>query len=435
MSQLESLLATANEAPLLDSLSFQIPSYSTAVIQRKQGCKAFPTSASTLTPTNVRTVRLRLGGNDWTDSASVRLVYTLQNTDGQGRNLVPVCGPWGPFGLVRLMSGGVEIDRIDQMNRAHELHGWRLQTIEHQAAEAVYGWSSAWTGGPHPNQGYIADGQSVTVSSKPMLSVFTSGKAIPNRMLPLELELTLTANAIDWLSPQDYALVPQVASTSYALNSIYLVYDSMALDPSIDESFYRSMLASKRLSMPTMVQYQVTQSIPVNADSLSFNVVRSFSRLSHIWITFVGAGAGTNVATSFVNPRALDPNLVQTLFTHPQFRREQDCPSVRLSIGPMNIPDPGPAERIHEHYMMLQKALNGACPYVDRADFGSQTFVSAFNLCRVPGDPQTALSTRSGDLIRIDLRNLTPGVANTCVVTLWAYQVLSIAEAGISVLD
>ena len=435
MSQLESLLAASGEAPLLDSLSYTVPAASTAVVQRKQGCRAYPTSASTLSPNNTRTVRLRLGGNDWIDPNSVRLVYTTQNTDGNGHNLCPVCGPWGPFGLVRLMSGGVELDRIDMYNRAHELHGWRLLNIQQQAAEAVYGWSSAWTGTPHPNQGYIRDGASVTVSFKPMLSVFMAGKAIPARYLNLELECTLTANAQDWLSPVDYALVPAQASTSYALSNIQLMYDTMVLDPAVEESFFKSLLSNRRLSLPTMFQYQVIQVIPPAADSLSFNVVRSFSRLSHCWLTFVGAGAGTNLTTSFVNPTAADPNLTQTWFAHPQFRRDEDCPSIRLSIGPMNVPDPAPVNTIHEHYFMLQKALGGAVPYLDRADFGAQTFTSVFDLRKVPGDPQSSLSTRSGDLIRFDIRNITPGVAQSCIVTLWAYGIVSIAEQGISVLD
>jgi hypothetical protein len=59
MSALESLIATSGEAPMLDSLDFTLPPASTAVVDRRQHMRAYPTSASTLFPSG--RVRLRLG--------------------------------------------------------------------------------------------------------------------------------------------------------------------------------------------------------------------------------------------------------------------------------------------------------------------------------------------------------------------------------------
>ena len=266
MSALESLIAAGGEAPLLESLTYDIPPASSAVTMRKQGVRAYPTSASTLSPAGVRTVRIRLGGNDWFDPASLRLVYTIQNTDANA-NLCPSCGPWGPFGLVRLLSGGVELDNIPMYHRHHELHGWRLSTMEEQAKEGVFGWASAWTNQtvagntPHPNQGYLAPTASLTVSFKPLLSVFTSGKAIPCRYMPLELELTL-APATEWTNALDYAQNPQAASRAHTIGNIQLMYDSLVLDEAVQESFYKSLLSNRVLSIPTTLFTQVVQTIP-----------------------------------------------------------------------------------------------------------------------------------------------------------------------------
>ena len=73
MSALESLIATAGEAPLQYFLDFSLPPSSTAVVDRHQHVKAYPTSASTLTPTGTRTFRIRLGGDDFIDPMSIRL--------------------------------------------------------------------------------------------------------------------------------------------------------------------------------------------------------------------------------------------------------------------------------------------------------------------------------------------------------------------------
>ena len=63
MSNLEALLGVAGEAPLSEMLNYELPSVNTSVIDRRQHVRAYPTSASTLTPSGVRTVRIRLGGD------------------------------------------------------------------------------------------------------------------------------------------------------------------------------------------------------------------------------------------------------------------------------------------------------------------------------------------------------------------------------------
>ncbi len=434
MSALESLIAAGGEAGLLESLTYDIPPQSTAVVQRKQNVRFYPTSASSLSYTGVRTVRIRLGGNDWLDP-NLRLQYTLQNT-GAGF-LAPVCGPWGPFGMVRLLCNSVEIDRIDWYNRFHELHGWRLLTMEQQAAEGVYGWSSAWTGTPHPNPGILPANASVTVSFKPLLSLFTSGKALPSRYCPVELEFSLTPNAVDWLAPFDHQNPAVAASQVFSINNIQVIADQLVLDEAVQASFYTSLLANRVLSIPITQSIMLQQNIPAGATSVSFNISRAFSRLSHIWLTFLGAGAATNVATSFVMPHVQDAGLVNSWGTYPNFTANTDvvnCPTVRLSIGPMNIPDPAPVSSMSEHWLMLQKALPGV-PYLDRADFMAQTFVSAFDLRRVPGDPTSAISTRAGEMLRVDIKNITADVSQSVIVTLMAYSVVSVREAGITLLD
>ena len=136
--------------------------------------------------------------------------------------------------------------------------------MEQQAAEGVYGWASAWplqtvvTNTPHPNQGFLSPGAPLTVSFRPILSVFTSGKALPMRYMPLELELTL-APATEWTNALDYtALNPAAASREYTIGNIQLLHDSMVLDPAIEESFYKSLLSNRVLSIPTTMFTSVT---------------------------------------------------------------------------------------------------------------------------------------------------------------------------------
>ena len=111
MSALESMIAVSGEAPLLDSLDFSLPPASTAVTDRRQHVRAYPTSASTLSPTGTRTVRIRLGGDDFIDPHSVRLQYTIVN-EVADKPLTPVSGPWGMWGQLYERSNGVELTNI-----------------------------------------------------------------------------------------------------------------------------------------------------------------------------------------------------------------------------------------------------------------------------------------------------------------------------------
>ena len=184
MSALEALVSASGEANLSESLSFELPATSSAIVDRQFSCRAYPTSASTLTPTGTRTCRIRLGGDSFVMPSSLRLRYTIQNLDatpasgnassasvpsgGVGLDLSPVSGPWCVWSLVRVLANGVEIDNVPQMGGMQEQFGWRLLTQEQQVSEAMFGWHSSYTASPangsHPVPGMIAGGASVTVS-------------------------------------------------------------------------------------------------------------------------------------------------------------------------------------------------------------------------------------------------------------------------------
>ena len=130
MSALESLIAASGEAPVHHALDFALPAPSTAVVDRKQHNRAYPTSASTLSLTGTKTVRIRLGGDDFIDPSSIRLQFTINNLEA--KNLCPVTGPWGLWQQVYMRSAGVELDNIPYYNRFHTQYGFNHLTREEQ---------------------------------------------------------------------------------------------------------------------------------------------------------------------------------------------------------------------------------------------------------------------------------------------------------------
>jgi len=209
MSALESLIATSGEAPMLDSLDFTLPAASTAVVDRRQHVR----SALTLTPTGTRTVRIRLGGDDFVDASSIRLQYTITNTSAD-KALVPWSGPWGAWSQVYLRSNGVELDNIPQYGRFHQQYGWNQLSQEQQVGEVgISGLAGSWNANGTPSLGTLAAGASFTVLHKVHVSLFNSGKLLPTRYMPLELEMSLNSTVADWLNANAGIIIPRPSTS------------------------------------------------------------------------------------------------------------------------------------------------------------------------------------------------------------------------------
>ena len=148
--------------------------------------------------------------------------------------------------------------------------------LEQFGEASICGMSGSWGNGANnqPQMGYIATNGSYTVMHKMHLSIFSSGKLLPTRYAPMELEMTLNSQVSDWLGP--------TGSQAFQISNIQLLYDAYVLDEAVQESFYKALLSSRVLSIPTMTVYQVVQSIPTGFTTFSFSAVRAFSRLSHV---------------------------------------------------------------------------------------------------------------------------------------------------------
>jgi hypothetical protein len=268
--------------------------------------------------------------------------------------------------------------------------------------------------------GGINAGQSYTVIHKLHLSLFNSGKLLPTRYAPLEVELTTTSNPGDWL------LVSGSSSSNYSISNVQLIYDAYVLDEAVQSSFYKALLANRVLSIPTMTVYQVVQSIPAGSTSFSFAAVRAFSRLSHVWLTFRKSSNGAK-ARSFIVPTTITDFGENPVLS-------DVAPSARLSIGSHYWPDPQPAATIPELFYQFQQAIPNV-PNITRDNFtDGLAFTIVFDVRKVPSDPTSAISTRSGDLLRVDLANLTPNAADECWMTLFAFSVTAIRESGVTLL-
>ena len=134
MSQVESLIAAARDPGLHPGFVYDIVPTSSAIVDRKQGVPAYPTSATSLSQTGTRNCRIVIGSDGFCDASSVRLVFTINNHDTT-RRLKFWSGAHGAWSSVRLLSQGTEIERIDNYGRHHEVFAFKLLPFQDQWAE------------------------------------------------------------------------------------------------------------------------------------------------------------------------------------------------------------------------------------------------------------------------------------------------------------
>jgi len=404
---------------MLQALSYELPAPSTAIVDRKQSCRAYPSSMSTLSFTGTRSVKIRLGGEEWIDPSSIRIQFTINNT-GTG-SLRPMTGPWGVWQQAFLHSNGVQLDDIGWYGRFHHQYGYAQLSLMDQIAVGNEGLGSSK---PNPDGQYevsdIAQGQSMTVMHRLHFSLLGAGKLLPVKYAPLEITLTMINSAADWL------LLDAGASNNFQLENISILYNAMTLDESVLAAFYSSLLRNKVMSIGTSSAYQIVHHIPAGATSHSISSVRAFSRVSQIWLTFRKTD-GRNY--SFVCPGVL-PGVSDV--SNVGIKNEA-VPQARLSIAGHNWPDPQPITTAAEYHMMLTSAL-GYSPNINRKCFEESAFTIVWDIKKNPADVTSAISTRSGDQIFINLTNLTADAATECWLTIFSFNVVAIRESGISLL-
>jgi hypothetical protein len=237
----------------------------------------------------------------------------------------------------------------------------------------------------------------------------------------LEIEMTLNSTLTDYLN------TTTGNSSTFSISNVQIMYDTIITDEAISNSLYKSLLANRVLSMPALIPYMTVQTIPSGSTSFSFAAVRAFSRLSHIYLSFRGTGGKSSefICPTAVSGTGATPSLSDGV-----------GPSARLSIGPHLWPDPSPISSLPEHYYQMIRAMDPVIPNITRDSFQNSAFTIVFDLRKQHMDPTTSVSTRSGDLVRVDLTNLSTSTnAPTEVwMVMLAFGVVAVRESGITLL-
>ena len=112
-------VANSVEDYLTESFQFKIPPGASCVTDRRTVSYFIAGSNIYTSGSGTKVIRISLTGDSRWGPGSIRLHYTLVNTDGPATNYVrTIGGPWSFFRRVRCLIGGALVDDGDYYNCA-----------------------------------------------------------------------------------------------------------------------------------------------------------------------------------------------------------------------------------------------------------------------------------------------------------------------------
>ena len=285
----------ATEDALIDSLSFKLPSTAN-FIQERRSVSFFPSGSNNYSPKGVKIMKFMLTGTDWLDPSTVRIMFTLNNTDPNGLFLHPLNPlPANFFRRLRILAGGQVIEDIDFYNRVYNMVH-TLLPFERRMNDYAEGFGLSEGFGSFHNDrlqnraiGFDAGYESPTVRGSkivmfPLLcGLFNQPKMLPLRVLQgLQIELEIVNNFTDCVVTGPFA------SSSWMISECQVKCDVVTLDNQLDNEYTDHLMQGKSLPINFSSFVHQVQAIG-QTDRPVIALSRAFTRLKTVYVTFYKA--------------------------------------------------------------------------------------------------------------------------------------------------
>ena len=425
-------IAAGQNDSLIEQLSFSLPAVASYAKERRL-VQVFPQGANTFAPNGAQTLTFNVTSQEgWLDPSSLRLHFKIRNTAAAGGNngLMPKSGCHCFFSQLRILIGGTEVERIEPYSLLHELFRVALNTPASQVEQGVED-GRAYNAGqyppvqvePIPAQAF----RSVTLT--PLAGLLQCGKYLPLRLMnSMILEFTLAQT-------DDALVTPRAApntSTAFELAQCELQFSTVRLDSALEAGFSSMMLSGRalQLNLRTLMSQQAI--IPVGAREFQATVTRALSRIAAVFVTFQGRVAPNTSPLRFHNPSAIEGGA--------QGERTLEW---SMQIGSKQWPEMTTCKSIAATMSLLKQALgiydqNIASTSITRNNFLNTRFCIGVPTSTIPGQVFSGISTRSGDLLSVLVKNLTAvgdDEAQKLHCTMIAEVILELKESGTVLLE
>ena len=437
------LILSGSEESLLSSLDFSLPPTANFV-QNRRLVSYYPSGASNFSPQGVRVARFNINGQSWLDPASMRITGTITNKSAT-TTLQLADGPHLLVQRMRVYMSGNCVEDIDFYGRSHQLFRRVLQNTNFIINDAVESGTQQYAEGqpgavqPSLSNQVIAPGKSVQFNLTPLLGLLACGKMLPLRYGGLSLELTF-ADA--------ESAVTTGSSTTYDIEGLSIRCAVSKLDSALEASYASLLMQNRALTIKLTSFSTLTSVLPAGSSEMDVSLVRAFSRLNALFITWQGSSAGDTPpankhdGVSFLNPAlfVVGGTTGAGVVCHDESKMSWD-----VQIGSLKWPET-PCSSIPESFSLLRQA----CAVHDESlrtlsitpnSYKTTGFVVGVPLSTSPGAAFTGLNTRAGDLLTVRARGMQPdntingASGGRCYITMLHDVVIELREGSVSILD
>jgi hypothetical protein len=193
----------------------------------------------------------------------------------------------------------------------------------------------------------------------------------------------------------------------------------MQLDAALNNSYAKHLLDGKNLPLHFDGMYSMQAAIPNGSSQHSLPIVRGFTRLNKVYITF-STEASADV-TTFSSPLGGAIN-----------NTSNDTFSWWVTVGSERYPSFDVTSMQESMYRLRQ--MHPGALHISTSEFSNNRMVTGLALERVPNSASfTGMNTRSGSQLTLNFRNT--GALVTIHVVMLFDQVADLSSAGVTVMD
>jgi hypothetical protein len=372
---METKILSANDA-LISQLDYKLPASSSYIIDR-DGVEFFPSGSSLYSPNGNRVIKFNLtDSNKWLDQTSVHLNGKITNLGATAKEFLPA---WCLFSRMIIRAGGKIVEDIRDVGTWMQIQN--KLTNERANNEYIKAGCEALGLNLTDNKtGSKAQNASYYFSIRLNSGLFNQAKYIPLRFLPLEVELEIDQDTSTFTADN--------STCDYSLTECSISCDLITVDNALNDSYSKFMLEGGVIDLHMTNAFNITHN-QQSSGSLdeSINISRALSRLTSLFFTMSANNTSKN--SSFLG---LSGDI-----------------QVGLKIGSKNIPN-RPLKSETEIIRELQRAIAhnrdmGNSIQLNPSQHGAGQIVVGFDLEKELGASYTGLSTKSGELLNINVKS------------------------------
>ena len=426
-------IAAGQNDSLIEQLSFSLPAVATYARERRL-VQVMPQGANTFAPNGNQVMTFNLTSQDgWLDPSSLRLHFRIRNTEAAGANngLLSAGGCHCFFSQLRILIGGTEVERIEPYSMCHELFRVALNTPQSQVEQGAEDGRVNFDAAQYPPvaASRIAPQEYRSVTLTPLAGLLQCGKYLPLRLMnSMILEFTL-ARTDDALAPAAGANLSRL----FELALCELQFSTVRLDSALEAGFSSMMLSGRalQLNLRTIMSQQAI--IPAAAPEFQATVVRALSRIAAVFVTFQGRAAAVASILRLHNPSAI-------LGAADGGERTLEW---SVQIGSKQWPEMSTCKSTAATMSLLKQALgiydqNIACTSINPENYLESRYVIGVPTSTIPGQVFSGISTRSGDLLSVLIKNMNVDPARQAQklhISMVAEVILELKESGTVLLE